>query len=255
MEEILTTKSKEEEGNRIPYPDLEKIEKKTLTVKELDPCDQPREKAEKYGCHYLTVPELWALILRVGAQGMPITELCRNLMKENSGSLHRLERRTRQELRGIKGIGLTKSIQVEAVMELIKRYCSEDISDDEPIRGSQQIFALMRDKIGNLDHEEIWVLYLNRRNQVIKDLMMTVGTSCSSLFDLKKIIKFALLENAESLILCHNHPSGNLRPSPQDDKITSDLKQACDYMKINMLDHVIITAKNFYSYKDSGKLR
>ena len=110
------------------------------TVKELDPDQQPREKAEKYGCGVLSVPELWALVLRTGLTGVPITELCRNLMKENDNSLHRLERRTRQELRGIKGIGPTKSVQVEAVMELIKRYCEENIPLDTPISGSNHIF-------------------------------------------------------------------------------------------------------------------
>ncbi|MDE6445177.1 MAG: hypothetical protein K2K64_12290, partial [Muribaculaceae bacterium] len=131
------------------------------TVKELDPDQQPREKAEKYGCGVLSVPELWALILRTGLTGLPITELCRNLMHQNDNSLHRLERRSRQELRSIKGIGNTKSVQVEAVMELIKRYCEEDIPLDEPITGSQQIFDRMKLKIGNLDHEEVWVLLLN----------------------------------------------------------------------------------------------
>ena len=227
-------------------------EKTIRTVKELDPDQQPREKAEKYGCGVLSVPELWALILRTGMVGFPITDLCRHLMRENDNSLHRLERRTRQELRDIKGIGPTKSIQVEAVMELIKRYSEEDIPYDEPIGTSAQIHARMKPKIGNLDHEEIWVLFLNRRNQVIKELCVTVGTSVASLFDLKKVIKHALLENAEGLVLCHNHPSGNLRPSPEDKRITLELKKACDLMKLRMLDHVIVTASHFYSFHDDG---
>lgn len=222
------------------------------TVKELDPDQQPREKAEKYGCGVLSVHELWALILRTGHTGLPITDLCRNLMRDNDNSLHRLERRTRQELRGVKGIGPTKSVQVEAVMELIKRYCQEDIPLDEPITSSNHIFERMKLKIGNLDHEEVWVLLLNRRNQVIKEMCMTVGTSIASLFDVKKIIKMALLENAEGVVLCHNHPSGGIQPSPQDKQITLDLKKGCDIMKLRMLDHVIVTATRFYSFHDNG---
>ncbi|MDE6228041.1 MAG: DNA repair protein RadC [Muribaculaceae bacterium] len=222
------------------------------TVKELDPDQQPREKAEKYGCAVLSVPELWALILRTGLTGLPITDLCRNLMRDNDNSLHRLERRTRQELRGIKGIGPTKSVQVEAVMELIKRYCQEDIPLDESITDSSQIFNRMKLKIGNLDHEEVWVLFLNRRNQVVKEMCMTIGTSVASLFDVKKILKMALLENAEGVILCHNHPSGGIQPSPQDKQITLELKKGCDIMKLRLLDHVIVTATRFFSFHDNG---
>lgn len=226
----------------------------TLTVKEMDPDCQPREKAERHGCGVLSVPELWALILRTGTTGNPITELCRDLMRDNDGSLHKLERRSRAELRNIKGIGTTKSIQVEAVMELIKRYCAEDIPQDEPIRSSADIYNRLRHKIGNLDHEEIWLLLLNRRHQVTKELQITSGTSTASVFDLKKSLKYALIENAEALIMAHNHPSGGIVPSTQDDRITRMLSDACKIMQISMLDHVIVTANAYYSYRDQGKI-
>lgn len=226
----------------------------TKTVKDLDPDQQPREKAEKYGCGVLSIPELWALILRTGTPGNPITELCRGLMHENGGSLHKLERRTRSELRNIKGIGTTKSIQVEAVMELIKRYCSEEIPVEEQIKSSTQIYHRMRHKIGNLDHEQVWIMLLNRRNQITKEYCLTTGSSVASIFDLKKAIKYALNENAEGIIMVHNHPSGGTTPSPQDDKITSDLKRACEYLDLRMLDHLIVTSNSYYSYNDNGKL-
>lgn len=224
------------------------------TVKEMDVEDQPREKAEKFGCGVLSVPELWAIILRTGSHGYPITQLCRDMMRSNSGSLHKLERRTRAEIMELKGIGFTKCIQVEAVLELIKRYCNEEIPQDEPIRQSSQIYDRMRHKIGNLDHEEIWLLLLNRRNQIIKEVPLTSGTSNASIFDLKPAIKFALLENAEAMILCHNHPSNTLMPSQQDNKLTADLKKACDFMNLRLLDHVIVTANGFYSYRDNSML-
>ena len=224
------------------------------TVKEMDEDQQPREKAEKYGINVLSIPELWAIILRVGSPGYPITELCRDLMRKNKGSLHRLERRTKEELCEMKGVGPVKAIEILAVMELIRKYINEDIPDDEPIRSSVQIYKLMRHKIGNLDHEEIWLLLLNRRNQVIKEIKLTSGTSTSSVFDTKLAIKQAILENSEGIILCHNHPSGTLSPSLQDDKLTRDLKEACTYMGIRLLDHVIITSKGHYSYNDSSRL-
>ncbi|MDE6577147.1 MAG: JAB domain-containing protein, partial [Muribaculaceae bacterium] len=136
--------------------------------------------------------------------------------------------------------------------ELIKRYCQEDIPLDEPIVSSQQIFDRMKLRIGNLDHEEVWVLLLNRRNQVIKELRLTVGTGIASLFDVKMVLRHALLENAEGIILCHNHPSGGIQPSIQDRQITLDLKKGCDIMKLRMLDHLIVTPSRYYSFHDNG---
>lgn len=229
-------------------------EKTVKTVKEMDEDQQPREKAEKFGVGILSIPELWAILLRTGTPGYPITEMCRDLMRKNEGSLHRLERRTKQELCEIKGIGTTKAIQILAAIELIKRYCNETIPEDEPIRTSNQIYERLRHKIGNLDHEEIWMLLLNRQNKVMKEVKLTSGTGTSSVFDTKQAIKLALLENSEAMILSHNHPSGSLKPSPQDDSLTKDLKDACKFMHIRFLDHVIVTPNGFYSYNDSGRL-
>lgn len=229
-------------------------ERSVKTVKEMDEDQQPREKAEKYGVGVLSVAELWAIVLRIGTPGYPITELCRDLMRENDGSLHKLERRTKEELCLMRGIGPTKAIEILAVMELIKKYIHEDIPVDEPIRTSNQIYTRMRHKIGNLDHEEIWMLLLNRQNKVIKEVRLTSGTSVSSVFDTKNAIKRALLENSEAMILIHNHPSGSLRPSSQDDNITREIKEACKFMSIRFLDHVIVTANGFYSYMDSSRL-
>ena len=224
------------------------------TVKEMDEDQQPREKADKYGVGVLSIPELWAIVLRTGTPGYPITELCRDLMRENGGSLHTLERRTKEELCRMKGIGPTKAVEILSVIELIKRYIHEDIPMDEPIRSSQQIYDRLRHKIGNLDHEEIWMLILNRQNKVVKEVRLTSGTSTSTVFDSKNAIKRALLENAESIILSHNHPSGSLRPSTQDDNLTRDLKEGCKYIGLRLLDHIIVTPNGFYSYNDSGRL-
>lgn len=225
-----------------------------LTVKEFDPEDQPREKAEKYGCGVLSVPDLWALILRTGTPGTPITTLCREMMNMNEGKLHRLERRSRRELRDIKGIGLTKSIQIEAVMELMRRYAAEEPHHEKPIASSQQIFDRMRHIIGNLPHEEVWLLLLNRRNIVIKQVCLSKGTSTASLFDVKEAIRISLLEQAEGVILTHNHPSGGIQPSEPDNRITRELKEACAFMHLRFLDHVIVTDTSYYSYHDAGHI-
>ncbi len=235
------------------YIDTEEAVVKPRTVKEFDPDDQPRERAERHGCGVLSVPDLLALILRTGVPGMPVTDLCREIMRQNSGRLHELERRSRKELRKIKGIGLTKSIQIEAVMELMRRYAAEEPFQEIPITSSDQIFKRMRQVIGNLPHEEIWLLMLNRRNQVKHEICLSKGTSTASLFDVKAAMKMALMENAEGVILVHNHPSGATRPSDADDRITREFKDACGFMKIRLLDHLIVTADAFYSYHDSGR--
>lgn len=225
-----------------------------MTVKEMDPDDQPREKAMKHGCKVLPTADLWALILRTGLPGKPITEMCRDLMRACDGRLFNLERMERRQLMAVKGIGATKALQIEAVMEMIRRYCNEAVGERVKIRSSKDIYEVMRHEIGNLPHEEIWALFLNRANEVIGRERITQGSSVASVFDMRKILKEALLRNAEGLVLCHNHPSGNLTPSPQDDSITRKMKSGCEAMDLRFLDHLIVSADGFYSYCDQSRL-
>lgn len=229
-----------------------------LTVKEMARDERPRERAIAHGIESLTTAELLAIILRTGQQGLPITDLCRQLMSDNDHSLLRLARRSRNELMLTKGIGSAKALQVEAMMEITRRYHRELVDDStrklDSMKSSRSIYERMRYRIANLNHEEIWIILLDRRNRVIKEFRLTSGSSVASVFDTKMIIKRALLENAEGVVMCHNHPSGNLHPSPQDDNITRRLYAATRTMDLNMLDHVIITVDGFYSYADEGRL-
>lgn len=228
--------------------------RRPMTVKEMDPDDQPREKAMKHGCKVLPTADLWALILRTGLPGKPITEMCRDLMRACDGRLFNLERMERRQLMAVKGIGATKALQIEAVMEMIRRYCNEAVGERVKIRSSKDIYDTMRHEIGNLPHEEIWALFLNRANEVIGRERITQGSAVASVFDMRKILKEALLRNAEGLVLCHNRPSGNLMPSPQDDSITRKMKSGCEAMDLRFLDHLIVTADGFYSYCDQSRL-
>ncbi|MDE5850589.1 MAG: DNA repair protein RadC [Muribaculaceae bacterium] len=229
-----------------------------LKIKEMSKEERPRERAINHGIGSLTTAELLAIILRTGQQGFPITDLCRQLMSDNDNSLLRLARRSRRELTLTKGIGDAKALQVEAMMEITRRYHLELVDSTtrvlDSLKTSDSIFQRMRYRIANLDHEEVWILLLNRMNQVIKEFKLTSGSSIASVFDTKMILKRALLENAEGIVMCHNHPSGNLRPSPQDDNITRKLFGACSTMDIRMIDHVIVTVNGFYSYADEGRL-
>ncbi|MDE5814518.1 MAG: hypothetical protein K2H72_09540, partial [Muribaculaceae bacterium] len=193
-----------------------------------------------------------------GQPGRPITDLCRQLMNDNGNSLLRLARRSRNELMLTKGIGSAKALQVEAMMEIMRRYHLE-LTDNatrqlDQIKASKSIYERMRYRIANLDHEEVWIILLNRRNEVITEFRLTSGSATASVFDTKMILKRALLEDAQGLAMSHNHPSGNLRPSPQDDNITRKLYSACNAMDIHMIDHVIISTDGYYSYADQGRL-
>ncbi|MDE5806918.1 MAG: DNA repair protein RadC [Muribaculaceae bacterium] len=230
------------------------MEEPILRVKDMDVDDQPRERALKYGISTLSTPDLWALILRTGLPGKPITQLCRDLMRDNDQSLFKLERKTLKEIMTTKGIGQTKGLQILAAMEITRRYNREKIGEKYIITSSQSIYDLMRTEIGNLPHEEIWAIYLGRRNDVLLKKRITAGSATASIFDIKAIVKEGLLLEANGLALCHNHPSGNLIPSGPDDQITRKMKEGAALLDIRMIDHVIVTSSGFYSYHDSGRL-
>lgn len=225
-----------------------------LTVKDMDVDDQPRERALKYGISTLSTPDLWALILRTGLPGKPITQLCRDLMRDNEQSLFKLERKSLKEIMTTKGIGQTKGLQILAAMEITRRYNREKVGEKYIITSSQAIYDLMRSEIGNLSHEEIWAIYLGRRNDVILKKRISTGSATASIFDVKSILKEALLIDAQGLALVHNHPSGNLVPSGPDDQITKKMKEGAQIMDLRMVDHLIISTSGFYSYYDSGRL-
>lgn len=215
----------------------------------------PMEKAEKYGMQALDTSELLALILRVGQQGLPITQLTAELMSRNDNKLKVLERRSRNELMEVRGIGRAKAFQIEAVLEIMRRYNREKIGDRPRIRTSKDIFLDMKDIAGKEEIENIWILILNRANAIIERRKVSQGGTSATVFDLKTILRQILTTpGIESIIMVHNHPSGNLQPSPQDDNITGMLKEGCRCVGIKMLDHVIVTQDSYYSYADEGRL-
>lgn len=223
-------------------------------IKDMDRADTPRERAEKHGCHSLSTADLWALVLRTGLPGKPITQLCRELMSANDNSLSVLERRDRSELLAIKGLGPLKVTQIQAVMELIRRYNIESAPSNPIIRSSNDIYSLLAPRLANLPHEEIWIMLLNRANKVIKMSCISSGGISASVFDVKMIVKMAILENASGIVLAHNHPSGNCKSSTQDDNITRALAQACSTMDIKFIDHLILTRDSYLSYHDESKI-
>lgn len=222
---------------------------------DIDPSERPREKALKYGFEALSNAELLALILRTGTVEHSIVEVCSSLFDSVDNSFCLLMRKSMQELKQIPGIGDVKAQQVLAIMEMVRRFAEEERSyKPKIISSSKDIYDLLKYEIGNKPHEEIWLLTLTRRNAVLNRYPLTRGSSTASIFDTKMILKKAILDDSSAIVLAHNHPSGNLRPSPQDDQITRALKNAAATMDIRLLDHLIVTTSGYYSYADQGRI-
>lgn len=225
-----------------------------VTIKSMHQQLRPREKAFAHGCEALSLPELWALIIGNGTKGHNVLQICTELMERNDFNLPTLARRTLKQIASVKGLGPNKALQIMATLELARRFQQQQLPQRPPITSSQDAYNIIKPEIAHLGHEEIWVLFLNRANKVIKLFQASRGSTTASLFDVKTILKEALLEQAEGLILAHNHPSGTMRPSGPDDKITFNCKEACRTLDIRLFDHIIVTADGYYSYRDQGKL-
>lgn len=213
------------------------------------------EKAEKYGMKALEPSELLAIILRTGQPGFPITKMTADLMGRNENKFKVLERRCREELMTIPGIGRVKAFQIEAVLEIMRRYNMEKLGDRVVIKNSNDIFLYMRNEAARHNIEKIWILLLNRANAILECREVSSGGTSATVFDLKMVLRQILITpGIEAVVMVHNHPSGSLRPSPQDDQITRQLAEGCRYLGIRLLDHVIVTPDDCYSYADEARL-
>jgi len=217
--------------------------------------ERPREKALNFGFATLSDAELLAIILRTGRQGRSVIELSREILARCDNRLGTLSRMTANEIcRDIKGIGPTKAITLLAAIELGSR-CAADLTSDRPqITGSESIYRLMRGQLERINHEEFWILTLNRANRVTGRCLVSRGGTAATVVDAKIVFRQALDRQAQAIVLLHNHPSGNLRPSAEDNRLTEKLKSAATLLDITVLDHIIITPGGYYSYHDEGKL-
>ncbi len=224
-------------------------------VRDLDEDDKPREKALRNGISTLSDAELLAIILGSGMPGKSVIELSREILSVNDGRLSRLQRMTVHELcNKFNGIGPAKAISLVAAFELGKRYQADLRKQDYKISGSQSIYNYIRNDIENLPYELFIVIHLNRGNRIIYVDTISKGGTATILVDIKLAMKTAVDKMSDSLIFVHNHPSGNVKPSIEDDVLTRRLKNAADMLGINVLDHIIVAANGYYSYHDEGKL-
>lgn len=214
--------------------------------------DRPREKVMANGVQYLSDSELLAILLGSGTKNMTAVELARLILKGAGNNLQQLGRLGIGDLVRIKGVGPAKAITILAAMEMGRRRAGIQHPEKIPVKSSETVFSLFHPLMGDLEHEEFWLLMLNRANRVLGKYKVSQGGLSGTVIDTRIILKKALDNLASSIIVCHNHPSGNNQPSDADVKITEKLKKAAEMLEIKLLDHVIIADKSYFSFADEG---
>jgi DNA repair protein RadC len=224
----------------------------TLKIKDWAEEDRPREKLLVRGIMSLTDAELIAIIIGSGNSDESAVELSKRILQSAGNNLNTLGKLTVTDLQKFKGIGEAKAISIVAALELGRRRKLEDIPDKKQIQSSNDVFEIFQPILADIPHEEFWVLLLSRSNRVIEKIRVSQGGVSGTVTDIRLILKPAIEKLASSVILCHNHPSGNNRPSDSDITITTKVKEAAKFMEISVLDHVIICEKAYYSFADEG---
>lgn len=214
--------------------------------------DKPREKLMLKGKSVLSDAELIAILIGSGSRSESAVELSKRILKSVDNNLNALGKLSIGQLMLFKGIGEAKAISIIAAMELGRRRRTEDTVELTKVTSSKVIFEIMQPIIGELPHEEFWIIYLNNSNKILAKSQLSKGGITGTLVDVRIVFKSALEMGATSLILCHNHPSGTLVPSDADKHITKKLKIAGDSLEIKVLDHLIITETNYFSFVDEG---
>lgn len=225
-----------------------------LNLKEWAEEDRPREKLLMKGVSALSDSELLAILIGSGNKEETAVELSQRILYSESNNLDKLARLSVSGLTKFRGIGEAKAITIVAALELGRRRNALEKGSSPNICHSSDVFSIMQPLLSDITHEEVWILLLNQSNKVIKKEQVSRGGISSSIIDTRIILKSAIESSASGIILCHNHPSGNIIPSKNDDLITEKLSNACQIMDLRLLDHIIIGAKSYYSYKDEGRI-
>jgi len=227
---------------------------KKLSIKNWSSDDQPREKLLAKGNASLSDAELLAILLGSGNHDESAVELAKRILSSTNHNLNELGKMTVSDLQKFKGIGLAKAVTIAAAMEIGRRRKVTEVLKKEKINSSSDLFGLMHPLLGDLPVEEFWVILLNRAHKVIDKVKLSQGGISGTVIDARMVLKNAIDKLASSIVLCHNHPSGNTVPSQADKQITSKLKSAAALMDIHLIDHIIIGDNNYYSFADSGTL-
>lgn len=226
----------------------------TYTLKQLHPRDQPLEKLRMMGKNNLSESELLAILIRSGLRNATALDIARKLLAVFDNDLNRIAQLELGELTKFQGIGPVKAASVLSALELGRRRGIQQQSPRSKITGSQLADRLMRPLIADLQHEEFWIIYLNNAHEVLTKVQLSKGGISATLVDPRLIFKKALQLLSTSIILCHNHPSGNLSPSESDKKLTEKLIAAGKLLDIKVLDHLILGQQGYFSFVDQDML-
>ena len=216
--------------------------------------DRPREKLLSKGRLALSDSELLAILIGSGSKNESAVELSKRILAQSENNLNQLGKFSIGQLCQFKGIGSAKAVVITAALELGRRRRLEETLELSKISSSSSVFEIMQPIIGDLPHEEFWILYLNNSNKILEKFQISKGGITGTLVDVRISLRKALEIGAVSLILTHNHPSGNLRPSEADKQLTQKLKTAAESLDIKILDHIIVTEKSYFSFADDGIL-
>lgn len=214
--------------------------------------DRPREKFLLKGKSSLSDSELLAILIGSGSRNESAVQLCQRILFASDNNLSTLGKMSIAQLIQFKGIGEAKAISIAAALELGRRRRIEEVVELKKITSSKAVFDIMQPIIGELPHEEFWVLYLNNSNKVIYKAQLSKGGITGTVVDIRIIFKMAFEQNATAIILTHNHPSGKLMASDADLKITKRIKEAGQTLEIQVLDHIIITENGYLSFQDEA---
>ncbi len=226
----------------------------SFSIKNWSQDDQPREKLRDKGRASLSDAELIAILIGSGNKTESAVALSQRILASADYNLSELGKLSIKQLMTFKGIGEAKAITIAAAMELGRRRRGEEALEKKKISSSVSVFELMQPIIGELPHEEFWIVYVNNSNKVIQKQLLSKGGITGTLVDVRLVLKNALEVGATGLILAHNHPSGTLKPSEADQQLTKKLKNAAESLDIKVLDHLIITEKAYFSFADENLL-
>ena len=223
-----------------------------LTIANWSPDDQPREKLRDKGPQTLTKAELLAILVGSGYPGVSAVELMQQILERCNNNLNTLGKMSIRDLCQYKGVGEAKAITILAACELGRRRQMETAEERPDLGTATRIYNHMHPVLQDEDVEEFWILLMNQNHRLIKKMRIARGGISEVSVDVRIIIKEAVLANATILAVCHNHPSGSLKPSNMDNDLTYSIQNACRLMRIRFLDHVIITDGAYYSYHEEG---
>jgi DNA repair protein RadC len=225
-----------------------------IPIRDLADDEKPREKLTSKGRSSLSNVELLAILLATGTKKKSAIDLAREILQKANNDLDDLAKLSVKDFCKIEGIGPAKAVTIIAAIELAGRRQQFAARERARIKCSNDAYSYLKHQLRDLNHEEFWLVSLSRSGSVISETRISEGGVAGTIADPKKIFKYALDDLASGIVVFHNHPSGNLKPSEQDIALTKKIKEAGRLLDINLMDHIIITQKSYFSFADEGLL-